>query len=443
MSTLRKRSNFDDTVDLAEYVHKEIDSSNIPIEVIILLFDTVFHASMETEEGRPIHVTITYHDPSSLNEPSKSRKMQMHENWSFVPFGKSIALDKRNLVKLSNGADPWSSSLAVSHDSAGKLWIKGMIDQAIHLESFINFEDETKQEHPGTFQVSITGIGNISVRSASGQIATLKRGSLLTKFKNVITTGSVADVVKEISRNTDDELFNEMIKDDVDLSDYDEYRVSSTILYRNSLKRLLNRIRSYNHGGALLITDVKKNDSLRIKYPLKYSRLKDAIKKYCLNASREALYDQDNEDANASLTQELWEILDSKKSISKEIKGAIRFIGSLAGVDGLILMDKTATVNGFGVVIEKVQPPEKIYLSNTLTPKADSLKEIDAKELGTRHQSMFSYCNSHPGSLGFVISQDGDIRAVLKIGDKLVVWENIAVLKTESFRPSSPKRKKV
>ncbi|SFE40298.1 hypothetical protein SAMN05518672_10613 [Chitinophaga sp. CF118] len=443
MSILRKKSSFDDTDDLAEYVYKEINSSNIPIEVIMLLFDTVFHASMETEEGKHIHVTITYYDPSSLSDSSKSQKVQVHENWSFVPFEKPIVLDKRNLVKLSNGADPWSSSLAVSHDSASKLWIKGMIDQAIHLESFINFEGETKQEHPGIFQVSIMGIGNIGVRSASGQIATLKRGSLLTKFKNVITNGSVAEVVKEISSNTDDELYDDLIKDEADLSEYDEYRVSSTILYRNSLKRLLNRIRSYNHGGALLITDVKKNDSLRIKYPLKYPRLKDAIKKYCLNASKEAMYQQDNEEERTSLTEELWKILDSKKSISKEIKGAIRFIGSLAGVDGLILMDKTGTVNGFGVVIEKVQPPEKIYLSNTLTPTAESLKEIDAKELGTRHQSMFSYCNSHAGSLGFVISQDGDIRAVLKVGNKLIVWENIAVLKTESFRPSPPKRKKV
>jgi hypothetical protein len=40
---------------------------------------------------------------------------------------------------------------------------------------------------------------------------------------------------------------------------------------------------------------------------------------------------------------------------------------------------------------------------------------------------MFSYCWNNNGSLGFVISQDGDIRAITRVEDKLVIWENIKV----------------
>jgi hypothetical protein len=38
---------------------------------------------------------------------------------------------------------------------------------------------------------------------------------------------------------------------------------------------------------------------------------------------------------------------------------------------------------------------------------------------------MMRYCNEHPGSLGFVISQDGDIRATMRHDGRLILWENI------------------
>jgi hypothetical protein len=40
---------------------------------------------------------------------------------------------------------------------------------------------------------------------------------------------------------------------------------------------------------------------------------------------------------------------------------------------------------------------------------------------------MMRYCFINPGSIGFVISQDGDIRAIAKKGKKVILWENIRV----------------
>jgi hypothetical protein len=37
------------------------------------------------------------------------------------------------------------------------------------------------------------------------------------------------------------------------------------------------------------------------------------------------------------------------------------------------------------------------------------------------------YCDENAGALGFIISQDGDIRATMKYRDRLVLWENINV----------------
>ena len=53
------------------------------------------------------------------------------------------------------------------------------------------------------------------------------------------------------------------------------------------------------------------------------------------------------------------------------------------------------------------------------------MKEIDPSHFGTRHQSMMNICFRSAGSVGFVISQDGDVRAMTRVDDKIVVWEDV------------------
>jgi len=38
--------------------------------------------------------------------------------------------------------------------------------------------------------------------------------------------------------------------------------------------------------------------------------------------------------------------------------------------------------------------------------------ETQSSRIGTRHRSMFRYCYAHDTSVGFVISEDGDLRAI-------------------------------
>lgn len=54
---------------------------------------------------------------------------------------------------------------------------------------------------------------------------------------------------------------------------------------------------------------------------------------------------------------------------------------------------------------------------------------------------MIRYCFEMPESLGFVVSQDGDIRAMTRIGDRLVLWENVNVqlaFKVNNQLPTMP-----
>ena len=123
-----------------------------------------------------------------------------------------------------------------------------------------------------------------------------------------------------------------------------------------------------------------------------------------------------------------------------EITGCVRFIASLSCVDGLVLATPNLAIRGFGVEIRTKKEVESAYLAASPKARENTLHKIDPSHYGTRHRSMMRYCFAHPGSLGFVISQDGEIRAMTKVGGKLVMWENLQVF--SFFEPDKPVPKK-
>ena len=70
---------------------------------------------------------------------------------------------------------------------------------------------------------------------------------------------------------------------------------------------------------------------------------------------------------------------------------------------------------------------DNVYIAGDSLATTDLLKPVVGENFGTRHRSMMRYCSKHEGSIGFVISQDGDVRIITKVNDKLVVWENVMI----------------
>jgi hypothetical protein len=82
-------------------------------------------------------------------------------------------------------------------------------------------------------------------------------------------------------------------------------------------------------------------------------------------------------------------------------------------------------VQGFGVEITVAEEPSEVYFAIDAFGLEATLKKIDYQQYGTRHRSMMRYCAKFPASVGFVISQDGDVRVMTDINGRLLVWENL------------------
>ncbi len=104
------------------------EHGNAPPEVLLTrLLETLYFASLKTDEGRPILCTVNFVDPDECRVPPAARGHA--DCWSHVPFERPLPFDVRTLTKLARAADPAVSSLAVYRDRKNKLFIWGMIDQ--------------------------------------------------------------------------------------------------------------------------------------------------------------------------------------------------------------------------------------------------------------------------------------------------------------------------
>jgi hypothetical protein len=116
-----------------------------------------------------------------------------------------------------------------------------------------------------------------------------------------------------------------------------------------------------------------------------------------------------------------------------EVTGCIRFLSSLSRVDGLIWLKHDLSLNGFGTVITTEDDPDQAHRAKTVA--GTNTVPINITNFGTRHRSMMRQCARDSQSIGFVISQDGEVRAITSVDGKTVMWENIRLQRVTNARP--------
>lgn len=341
-------------------------------------------------------------------------------------------LTTSNLVKLAKASDPRTSSFAVYHDVYGHLVIWGLIDQGNQYHNFINYDKESGTDRPGIFQVSVVGIGYLVTYIGYEKVAELKANMLFDKTLDVLWKGPINETLRPGILKYVKKIRNEIPREIYGARDH--WNASLTSYWISSLCRLLLRVQNYRHGGAFLITPETSLQGLNVKYKIEYHRLRLAIEELA-QATIQKTYAEDQIyghyiDLDSNIVPAdlyLDEIINSNElvDIRDELDSTIWFISLLTRVDGLVLMNPSLEVLSFGVEITDSREPEKVYQALSENATKRRINEINYHHFGTRHRSMMRYCSHIPGSVGFVISQDGDVRAMTLVRGQLVVWENI------------------
>ncbi len=434
-------------VDLARTVEKHLRRSGVSspyVTTLARLLEVVYFASLKTEEGKPLQLRVALVDPKNP-DPDKPPRPRS-DRWKIVEMAQRVPFTVPNVVKLSKAADPWSSCLAVYFDKSNGFYLWGLIDQTVHFNRMLVRENESGYAPPGLFQVLAIGTADLSVYRRYSFVGRLAQDNLSNRQNDVFWEGQISRrLSRGIGRYVEAVLENFAAKD---LS-YEKQMWAASLARRwsGTLCRILIGIQRYRHGGAVLLT--RSTADLDTKYRINYTRLPDALVNLGVCTIKQGLayreifenhIDMEKSIVPVDLYLDEHIFGDEAEDFSDEITGCVRFVSSLSCVDGLVLLTPELSVRGFGVEIRSKKDIDVVYLSPHARALTSTMRAIDPNHYGTRHRSMMRYCMAHPKSVGFVVSQDGEIRAMTRVGARLVMWENLQVLSfwDQDFRKELP-----
>ena len=418
---------------LAKYVAARLRCGGEPCpteSVLQRLFETMYFASLRTDEGRPCRVHVNYIDSQQASEASGSLS---GSPWISVRFDRPFPFEVHTLTKLAEAADPSVSSLAVYANADNKLYVWGMIDQELRYSEYAALDWPTSPHRPGLFQVAIHGVGSIAVYKDYSLICSLEQNTLVQQYHDVLWYGPIHTMLRS---HVLDGWERRVEMPDGTEQDADA-PIADELLTRwlNSLCRILLHIQQYRHGGGLLIVPRTTGQDVNVKYRLRYDRLPRALaslvsrhqRAHGLLSKIDGLYLDPRGVLPCRLHEDLIGERKRVESHRRELLGCIRFIASLSRVDGFVMLDRDLIVHGFGVELRSDSPVNKVFLAGDSHANPRLMRTASLEEFGTRHRAMMRHCYEKTGSIGFVVSQDGEVRAMTRIGDRLIMWENINV----------------
>jgi hypothetical protein len=209
--------------------------------------------------------------------------------------------------------------------------------------------------------------------------------------------------------------------DDEGLSFAHQSFIESVLLYTAELK----------HGGTLLFVpeEITHDDSrllsrVSIKYVLPSTRPRDALVSAMAARLRHNTFAeklQNRRTVKVGELEQLNALAEDQHSHEDVARDAARFVASLTSVDGAVVLTDTLRIIGFGAeVTASFSAGDKVHVAHTA--EVTKTKEVRFAEYGTRHRSAFRFVASMEPSVGFIMSQDGGVKAVRQVASKLVMW---------------------
>jgi hypothetical protein len=417
---------------LAESVCAELRKRHVAVpdeKIIIDLFETMYYSSLRTEESEPITFHVVFLDPAQPDP--KPPRNPVRDRWSYVPFAEPIPFSVSNLVKIAKSSDLRTSSFVVWPNKEHALCIWGLVDQQNRFHKFLNRSAEIEPERPGLFQASVEGIGVIVVYMRYEKVAELRINELIRNSLDLFQASPIRDLLssgieshlQSIRNNVADDIYQAT-------GQTEEFH---TQLWLSVLCRILLRVQKIKNGGAILITPEMNPKDLNVKYGINYERLRASLENNAITKIKSdylekhllGLNEAKPKDIPSNQYFQLRRFEKELRANKNEIDGVIWFIALLTRVDGLVVMDRNLDVRGYGVEITTSQEPYNLFIAGDRMATAAKLRPATYNHFGTRHRSMMRYCFQNPGSIGFVVSQDGEVRVLTKVDDSLVMWENI------------------
>jgi hypothetical protein len=408
---------------------------------LLALVKTAFRASFITDECRPTvaRLVVNMEDPQEFEDMSVSQlpddlRMKVlrgswkarEEHLNTLRFSPPRLLERpEEIAKLSSILTTYDSAIAVAQkDHELVITGIGLLD-AIEKERLLFGMPRPFSADAGLI-LDILGPGHLRVRD--GRIAFTLIGDQLTTYGDLTSVEQLQQWLSEVSQA--------LVKQ---LEQHDEYSPDSGILseYRAEVERqgqcphidvdlavhrILREAIRMRHGGAFAVLPnvqaASEAGHLRdIAYPVVPLKLGAELFSTWLAICRVWRAIKDHSEPH--------NVANAARIAIRRWLSLLRTVGGMSAADGCVILDRQLVVHGFGGSIN-TNPAgglDKIC-RNAITGQDIRASDLLAR-FGQRHKSAYALCANVPGSLVFVVSQDGNLRIFSSDQEKVYFADEI------------------
>lgn len=385
-----------------EHPHRKRLKKALPREEDVrFILETAFKASIKREEGQTIRFSVT------LLSKEDTLKAKRHESKQVImTFEDAYPLTEDWIAKLAPAFDPETTSLIVSVENKQKIEYKiwGAMFFGATFDTRFETPPATYLTRPDVFTVTSTIPGSLIISRRDFQIGQF----ILGEFTEAIPTPFIEKAMGSYLHTT------------IENNDgYKEYKNDYWCFYRDTIIRLLDEASTRGHGGIIIIIPNNKVDYYKSKKHGDKNAI-DTRNSFQGSLEIESLLKQIIALSCKSQTND-----DKNKEIGlkREYIERIAAIAQLACVDGALILSSSLEVISFGSILNAPKCEKNILIGPGGFSRSG--EEFEISKRGTRHQSAFGFINECEDCIGFVISEDGSVRGIVKTKENtLLCWPN-------------------
>lgn len=388
------------------------------------LCDILFSASLLKEEGRAVRARVVIAPPDAF----KSEKGPPDGTYT-VRFTLRHDLSANEIKRLSPAANFAHSAIGIWPDGDLGFRIWGILNTGprwLNLVAGGRKPIGIDLPHP---IIHVRDPGWLLFYHGYNLLAEWRGRELSGPRLDVFQASLLKDRFVHLRRQLVDELSPQGLPSSLEKETYAEL---THLIALQFVKRIINLVRSSGHGGTLvMLPEGPAGVTAATRWiDCKYSATPDAG---CLRVRHllQVIIHRVGELSPPNSTLEAaWEIFrngnDSELDRLEEAFFELaRLFSDLMQVDGALVLDQRFGLVGFGGEIRVDRNVLKVDHSWDLD--GTRVSNWNVRGDGTRHRSIYRLCSVEPTVIGFVISQDSQVRMIANVHDSVTFWSHTVI----------------
>lgn len=380
-------------------------------EDIDKIVHTAFYASIQKEEANFITFSLMF---LPTHKEAKPRHILSEFN-DFLALNEPVEMTVETVRKLADSVDEKTSALAIERQG-----VQYMITGIIPFGRRPSPLGITSSVYPRPEALTVTA-------QSPGSLIISRAGSVIGRF--IAGRFEVAQVTPFHSKAVGGDLIDRVSKHDA----YREFETGYWHWYAASLEHLLRSTSGRGHGGTIIWVPRENTETALEQMALghrvaDFSSIYDTFlevlrKEKALNrVQRQILDDHQNgcQHTSTNIAAESIAFALSLSNLKIKLTTLLNTLAQIACIDGATMIDEYFAPFWFGARLQAEEWDGQIRYGSTLG--FSSSEEIPRSRFGTRHNSAIDFVGAVPGSVAFVLSQDGPVRAITRRNETVYIW---------------------